>query len=82
MDKRLKDQPGCKIRTRIRLSRQIDVVELDWAECPSEEREQMRRELAPALDRLETVIRESNVDAITQAEQLARIEALRQKIAG
>jgi hypothetical protein len=32
----------------------------------------MRRELAPALDLLETAIRESNADEYTQAEQVAR----------
>jgi hypothetical protein len=51
-------------------------------ECPPEEREQMRQELASALNRLQTVVRKSNVDELMQAEQIARIEALRQEIAG
>jgi hypothetical protein len=72
MGNRLSTQLTRQVRARAKLRHQVDAVALDWAERPPEEREQMRRELAPALDLLETAIRESYADEYTQAEQVAR----------
>jgi hypothetical protein len=80
MGNRLRTQLERQARARAKLRQQVDAVALDWDGCPHEEREEMRRELGLALDRLETAIRESNVDEFAQTEQLARVEALRQKI--
>lgn len=80
MGNRLRTQLERQARARNKLRQHVAMIALDWRQCPPEEREEMRRELGPALDRLETVIRESNTDEFAQTEQLARVEALRQKI--
>jgi hypothetical protein len=80
MENRLRAQVERQARTRNKLRQQVDLIELDWDQCPPEEREQMRQELTAAFDRLVTAIRDSNVDEFTQTEQLARVEALRKKI--
>ena len=81
MGNRLRTQLARQARARAKLRHQVDAVARDWDECPLEEREQMRQELAAALERLESIIQESNADEFTRADQIARVQVLRQRMA-
>jgi UDP-N-acetylmuramyl tripeptide synthase len=70
MGNRISDQLSRQRQARAKLRRKVDLIEEDWRDCDPEDREQMRQELATALDQVETEIRASNVDEFAQAEQI------------